>query len=207
MTSVVVSCSTRAFTVGGTVAGLAGTGLDPAPQRRATTSRSCGSGSFAFAAPVPSGGTYAVTVAQQPTGPSQTCTVSSGSGSVGSGPVTGVLVTCQTDTFSVGGTVSGLAGSGLILSVSFDGGPGQDLPIASSDPFSFPQPGVAGSSYSVTVKTQPTSPWQTCSVAGGSGVVNGPVSTVAVSCATNLYAISGTISGYAGSGLVHHHPG
>ena len=35
-------------------------------------------GTFTFPAPVPSGGTYAVTIKTQPSGPTQTCTLAGG---------------------------------------------------------------------------------------------------------------------------------
>ena len=53
-----------------------------------------------------------MTVKTNPSG--QTCTVSSGSGTVGSANVTNVAVTCTTSTggsYTVGGTVSGLSGT------------------------------------------------------------------------------------------------
>ena len=52
----------------------------------------------------------------QPTG--QTCTVANGSGTIGGADVTNVAVTCVTNTiprYTIGGTVSGLSGSGLVL--------------------------------------------------------------------------------------------
>src|SRR5699024_9363203 len=52
-------------------------------------------GAFTFATQIAAGATYNVTVKTQPTGtPSQTCSVSGGSGTVGSAAVTSVSVTC-----------------------------------------------------------------------------------------------------------------
>ena len=53
-----------------------------------------GNGAFTFATPVGSGGAYNVTVKTNPSG--QTCTVSSGAGTVASANVTSVTVTCTT---------------------------------------------------------------------------------------------------------------
>jgi hypothetical protein len=58
-------------------------------------------------------------------------------------------------------TVSGLAGSGLVLHSSL----GDDLSIASNGTFAFATKAAQGTAYDVTVGVQPTSPWQTCEVA------------------------------------------
>ena len=73
------------------------------------------SGNFTFEGSASSGTAYAVTVSAQPTVPSQTCTVANGAGIVGSGNVSDIAVKCVTNTYSVGGTVGGLVGSGLTL--------------------------------------------------------------------------------------------
>ena len=99
--------------------------------------------------------------------------------------------------YSVGGVVLGLLGSGLVLTSE-----GEDLPVASDGTFAFPKKRTSGANYLVSVKTQPSEPWQTCIVSGGSGAIgNGNVSTVAVSCATDSYAIGGTVAGLNGTGL------
>ena len=78
-----------------------------------------GETSFDFANDLASGSVYAVTVATQPTNPSQSCTVTSGgSGTVTNGAVTSIAVTCTTNTYQVGGEVSGLTGTGLTLATA-----------------------------------------------------------------------------------------
>jgi ZU5 domain len=79
--------------------------------------------------------------------------------------------------FSVGGAVSGLTGSGLVLA-----NPGSsNLPIAADGSFTFAPTVGAGSAYAVSVLTQPAG--QTCTVVNGSGTANANVTNVAVSCA------------------------
>ena len=168
-----------------------------------TRCRSPGNGPFTFPTALPGGTRYAVTVAGQPANPSQTCTVSNGSGTVGKANVTSVVVTCVTNQvprYTVGGTTKGLAGPGLVLRNNG----GDDLAVTSDGPFTFATPLTSGSSYSVTVFSQPSG--QTCSVSGGSGSVgNANVTSVAVSCVTNpppRYTVGGTVTGLATSGLV-----
>jgi hypothetical protein len=200
VTTVVVNCSTSQFLVGGTVSGLAGTGLVLATAGQADLTVLSSASSFAFGSAVPPGAAYAVTVKTQPASPSQTCTVANGTGTVGSGNVTNIAVTCVTNTYTVGGTVSGLSGTGLVLSTA-----GQaDLAVAASaTTFTFGSPAASGSAYAVTVKTQPTSPSQTCAVTTGSGTVaGGNVTSVVVTCTTATFTVGGTVSGLVGSGLV-----
>ena len=99
-------------------------------------------------------------------------------------------------TYTLSGTVSGLSGTGLVLSNS-----GVNLAISSGTTFGFAQPLNAGAAYNVTVATQPGSPAQVCTVANGSGTANANVSNVSVTCVTVAYTISGTVSGLTGTGL------
>src|SRR6185436_8729115 len=102
-------------------------------------------------------------------------------------------------TYTVGGTVSGLAGSGLVLRNNG----GNDLAIAAaSGAFTFTTALTSGTSYSVTVQTQPANPTQNCSVASSSGTLAANVTNVAVTCVTNTYKVGGTVSGLLGTGLV-----
>jgi len=82
---------------------------------------------------------------------------------------------------TVGGTVTGLAGAGLVL----QNNGGDDLTVATSGAFSFATPLADGASYDVTILTQPASPPQICAVANGKGTIAGgaSVSSVAVRCA------------------------
>lgn len=184
-------------TIGGAVSGLKGSGL-VLQDNGGDTLKISGNGAFTFATAVAGGNTFNVTVSTQPTNPSQTCTVTHGSGTVSGDDITNVAVTCMTNSFTVGGTVSGLIGSGLLLA---DNG-ANNTPIAKNGAFTFTTALVSGSAYSVTVATQPTNPPQTCAVGNASGTVTtGNISTVSVTCATNTYSVGGYVSGLAGSGL------
>jgi uncharacterized delta-60 repeat protein len=80
--------------------------------------------------------------------------------------------------FTVGGTVDGLEGSGLVLVDQTT-----QLPVTSNGSFTFPGTFPAGSPYDVRVTAQPTNPDQVCNVVDGTGSVNANVSNVAVHCA------------------------
>lgn len=111
----------------------------------------------------------------------------------------------QPQSHKVGGNVTGLAGTGLVLAIN-----GTDnLTITGNGTFVFPSTLADNQTYSITVATQPTvaSPSlpQTCFVSSGTGTVQGAdVQNVAVSCVNNAarYAYvanggSNEISGYA----------
>ena len=74
--------------------------------------------SFTFTTEIANNGAYVVTVMSQPSNPSQTCTVTGGSGTVTSADVTSVVVTCAFD-YTIGGTIAGLSGSGLVLPLRY----------------------------------------------------------------------------------------
>jgi N-acetylneuraminic acid mutarotase len=198
VTTVQVACTNivSTYTIGGTVSGLSGAGLVLQNNGGNNLSISA-SGPFTFTTPIASGATYTVTVLTQPSGPAQTCTVTNGSGTATTN-VTTVQVTCTTSTYTIGGTVSGLSGTGLVLQDNDD----NNLPISANGPFTFTTPVTSGATYAVTVLTQPSGPAQTCTVANGSGTATANVTTVQVACTTSTYTIGGTVSGLSGTGLV-----
>ncbi len=191
VTNVAVNCTTNTFSIGGTVSGLAGTGL-VLRNNGGNNLAINANGAFTFTTPVASGAAYAVTVFTQPSNPTQTCVVSNGAGTVGAANVTNVAVNCTTNTFTIGGTVSGLAGAGLVLSNNG----GNNLTINGNGAFSFTTPIASGATYAVTVLTQPTALSQTCVVTNGAGTVtDANVTNVAVACTTNSFAVGGTLTG------------
>jgi 6-phosphogluconolactonase (cycloisomerase 2 family) len=197
VTNVTVTCTTNSFTLGGTVSGLAGTGL--VLRNGATNLSVAANGAFAFPAAILSGTAYAVTVGTQPTG--QTCAVANGSGTIGAAAVSNVAVTCSAiPTFTIGGSVSGLAtGASVVL----QNNGGNNLTVTASGSFTFSTPVASGSTYAVTVLTNPTTPSQNCTVTlNGTGTATANVTNVGITCVTNTFTVGGTVSGLAGTGLV-----
>ena len=184
----------RSVHVGGTVSGLAGSGLVLQNNGGDDLAISA-DGAFTFATALDDGSAYGVTVFTQPGAPSQTCAVSNGSGTLAGADVTDVAVTCVTDQFNVGGTVSGLLGSGLVL----QNNGGDDLAISADGAFTFATALDDGSAYGVTVFTQPGAPSQTCAVSNGSGTLAGADMTdVTVTCVTDQFTVGGNVSGLTG---------
>ena len=191
VTSVQLTC-TNIYTIGGTISGLSGSGLVLQDNGGNNLTVSAGTTSFAFSTGIASGSAFNVTVFSQPSNPTQTCGVTAGaSGTVASGSVFSVVVTCTTNTYTIGGAISGLSGSGLILQ---DNG-GNNLPVsADATSFTFTTAVASGGTYSVTVLTQPSNPTQTCGVtAGGNGAVaSANVTSAVVSCIDGMpFALTG----------------
>ena len=189
VTNVAITCSADIYTVGGSVSGLSGTVV---LHNNGGDSLSISSnGAFTFATAVADGGSYAVTVATQPTG--QTCSVSSGAGTIAAADVTNVSVICAAGAYTVGGTVSGLSGTVVLRNNG-----GDSLSVSSAGSFTFATAVADGGSYAVTVATQPTG--QTCSVSSGIGTIAAAnVTDVSVNCTTNTYTVGGTVSGLSGT--------
>jgi hypothetical protein len=83
-------------------------------------------------------------------------------------------------TYTIGGTVAGLTGAGLVL----QNNGGSNLVVNSAGAFTFAGSVAAGTSYSVSVSAQPANPGQTCVVANGTGTANANVTSVSVTCTT-----------------------
>jgi hypothetical protein len=187
--------------VGGTVTGLAGTGLVLQLNGGGDLTLGASASAFKFPVQLAEGTAYGVTVLGQPTNPPQRCDVSGGAGTVGGADVASVAVTCTPlgSAITLGGSVSGVVGRGLVLRKDAT----TTLAVAPGVlSFTFPGTVAPGSTYAVTVDSQPYLPWQTCTVANGTGTATSPVNSVAVVCSTNQYAVSGTVTGLTGTGLV-----
>jgi hypothetical protein len=92
-------------------------------------------------------------------------------------------------TYFIGGTITGLTGSGLVLSM-----PGQaDLTVAPGQTtFTFANKVKNGTDFTVSVATQPAA--QTCSVDHGTGRVLGADVQVAVTCADGVWSATGALA-------------
>lgn len=177
-----ISCS-NTYTVGGTVTGLTGGSL-VLKLNNTITKIVAGNGTFSFATGLTTGTTYNVGIGIQPTG--QTCSVTGGSGIMGNTNVGNISVSC-TSTYAIGGAVTGLnAGNNVILQLNGT----SNKPITTNGSFTFSTKLPAGSSYGVTVISQPSG--QFCIVTNGIGVMpSNAISTIQVSC-LNTYSLSGT---------------
>jgi DNA-binding beta-propeller fold protein YncE len=206
------------YTVGGTVTGLTGSGLVLMFRDSALSGPHAinlavpTSGGFTFAPAVPQGSSYTVYVGTQPSAPVQNCVLTNDAGVVGTGNVTTVAVTCSTvASYTVGGTVSGLVGSGLALAICIFrshrvvGGfyeCGSPLQVSANGAFTLGDAYPAMSPFPdrVEVTQQPSSPTQRCVVYNASIGIQGATDTgVMVACSAFSYvtnAADNTLSAY-----------
>jgi hypothetical protein len=120
------------------------------------------------------GSTYTVSVKTQPAG--LTCTVSGATGTMRASAVTDVAVTCASTSYTLGGSISGLTTSGLVLT---DGTEALTV-SANARQFSMPNALAYGSLYKVTIQSQPSG--GSCQITDGTGTVSEEVGTVSVTC-------------------------
>ena len=121
-----------AYAISGTVTGLTGSGL--VLHNGADDLVVTAAGPFFFSTALDAGQSYDVTVQSQPSAPAQHCTVANGSGTAGTNDPSKVTVSCSASTgYTVGGTVTGLTGSGLILDVIVSGAqPLASVPVSTA---------------------------------------------------------------------------
>ncbi len=95
----------------------------------------------------------------------------------------------QTGTpYTIGGNISNLSGE-LILQNNGT----NPYTTSSSGAFTFSASQASGSTYDVSVSSQPET--QTCSVTNGSGIVgNSNITNIGVTCATHAYTVGGVVS-------------
>ncbi len=147
---------------------------------------------YTFNTKIPTGGVYDVTVLTQPTRPTQTCTVTNGSGVVDAKKVK-VVASCTTNTYTLGGTVSGLVGQVTlqdVVNTAFTFKIQDKLIIDTPGSFTFPSALKDRTLYAISVNRQPTA--QTCSVVSfAAGALDGAdVSNAVVKCVDNTPTVS-----------------
>ncbi|HUW75535.1 MAG TPA: DUF3443 family protein [Gallionella sp.] len=173
-----ITCSQSTYTIGGAVSGLSGSQVTLLDNGGNNTPISA-NGSFVFSTPIANGSAYSVTVGSQPSG--QTCWVTYGSGTVSSANITNVAVVCSSaaSTYSVSAIVTGLLSN---TSVVLQDNSADNLTFTANGTANFSTTLSNGSTYHVTVLTQPTG--ETCTVTNGSGTISGANVTVSVACAS-----------------------
>lgn len=190
--NVMVTCSARAYGLGGTISGLNGAGLVLA---NGTNRVAVATGASDFnLAPVAFSSAYSVTVATQPAGLS--CAVTQGKGNMPAAAVTSIEVACADQPYTLGGNISGLNSSGLVLTDGTDW-----LAVAANaNRFSMPTRVTFSSKYTVTVAAQPAG--ANCTVTGGSASMPAnDVSTVQVTCAARYWTWQGGPNASRASGV------
>jgi len=188
-----IVCSDFPFKVGGTVSGLAAGASLTALNNNGDLTTISSNGPFQFPSPIAQNGSYAVTLASQPS--KQSCTVNSGSGAGVISNVSNVAIVCSDASFSLSGAVVGLSAGEQVTLFNNSGDATTVVATATgAASFAFKTPLASNGSYLITVATQPNG--KTCTVLNGNGVgVVADVSNVSVLCSEVAFKVSGTLSG------------
>ncbi len=129
------------------------------------------------------GSSYLVTINTQPTSPNKTCVIVNGSGTVTGTDITNVDITCTTNTYFIGGSVTGLINDNSIV---LQNNLSDDLQLCNQTTFVFSTPLTDQSTYDITILTPTNSPTQNCSVVNGSSTLAGDdVTNVEIACAND----------------------
>jgi uncharacterized repeat protein (TIGR03803 family) len=155
-----------------------------------TESVSAGQTTRILPALLPTGSSYRVMIQTQPAG--ETCSISNGVGTMVAIAAAKVAVTCAANIYTVGGAITGLTASGLVL---LDNGGDATAVSANATQFTL-HTGVAyGSTYSITVQSQPAG--LVCSVSSGTAPMGAAdVAGIAIACGSNF----SLLHAFAGSG-------
>ena len=199
------SAAAETHTVSGTVSGLRESALGLKVQiSSGETFTFLADGTFTFPAALLVGTSYGVTIVTQPSKPDQTCVVNNGSGTISNADVSNIAIVCPYGaTYTIGGTVSGLA-TGSTLSLVYRGanlGAPIFLSVTADGAFTFADvhtSATSGVDYGVQVSSQPVNPNQSCVVSNGNGTMgSADVTTVAIACgpATGSFTVGLTING------------
>ncbi len=189
--NVTVDCTTATYMLGGSVTGLT-TGT--ITLNNGGDSVSTGNGMFTFPTGIPSGTNYNVTLGS---GAPASCHVFGGTGTIGNANVMTVVVNCNPNAYTIGGTVTGLTGT-----VQLKDNGGDLISVSANGSYAFPTPIATSATYNVTVSAQPGYPpaSQTCVVSNASGTVTvTPVTNVDINCTTNTFHVSGSSTGVNGT--------
>ena len=144
-----------------------------------------------FATSYASGSTYTVSVKTQPAG--QTCTLSGNASGTITSNIT-VNATCVTNNFTISVAVTGLTGTLVMQDDKSD-----TLTFTTNNTQTFASSYASGSTYTVSVRTQPAG--QTCTLSSNaSGTITGNI-TVTATCAAsgNDLTLSVAVSGLSGT--------
>lgn len=165
------------FTIGGSLTGLEKTESITLELNGKDPLKVAANGKFTFTTALATGATYTVKISATPAG--ETCTVTGGTGTVAHANVTAVHIACALKSYTIGGTISGLAAGGSVT-LTLEG---KDTQTFEKDgAFTFTTKVDYKTSYAVMLDTE--SAGQACMVtAHGTGTVPAAaVTDVSVAC-------------------------
>lgn len=195
-----VQTQTTDYSIGFTVSGILGKGLEVANGSESILVEK--DGTYTFKTKQLTQSTYNVSIKTKPKEPEQNCEVAGGQGTIVRGNVDTIRINCGSAINSkvkITGTISGLQGSGLQISNTSSAG--NETINVNSTSFAFTSI-PSGSTYSFAVATQPSNPSQTCTITAPtnlSGTASFSDLSLTVNCTTNSYSVSAQVTGIVGT--------
>ena len=123
---------------------------------------------------------FSVSITSQPDTPNQTCEFTNENSGTLAGDHVTVLVNCTTQSYLIGGTLTGLINGN---SITLQNNLTDEIEISSNGSFVFTMPILDQQDYNVTIKNQPNNPIQPCDVINGNASVAGSdVTTIEINC-------------------------
>lgn len=190
LAAILAGCGGKAsFVVGGSVSGLNNQGLVLQDNGGSDLPVAAGATSFSFPNSISYGTEYKVSIKSQPE--HMTCQVLNPTGSAGHTTVINIVVSCSQNSYSLGGTITGLKLDGLVL---VNGASGSVTLTKTATSFTMPGTIPVGTPYGVSVLTQPSqtdatsgvTTTQTCAIVQGTGsgiMGDANVNNIQVNCA------------------------
>ncbi len=183
------SAECAAFTLGGTVRGLAG-------QLQLVVNNGeplavAQDGAFMFPTGLINRTYYEVTVKEQPN--RQTCVVKYGVGRIHAENVDSIIVKCEENRYQLAGQADGIEGP-VTLKLN---GNAETLILRKDGPFQFRTTLTHGTPFEITLASQPAP--LSCALSRGAGNILDNVGDIAISCEPLLFAVGGQVTGLAGN--------
>ncbi len=185
-TTVAFTCTLGTYTISATAVGLTSGQTLVLQDNQSDALTFATNSTQTFTKSYSSGASYTVSVMTQPSG--ETCTLSGNSTGTITSDVT-VTATCSPVTYSISAQVTGLTSGTLIVQDDKN----DQLSFTSNTTQKFASAYASGSSYTVSVATQPVN--QTCTLSGNSTGTITSNTTVTATCTASTTHPLGTVSG------------
>lgn len=202
--NVVVTCDAPTYTVSGSISshtGIVTVTYDDQYGEPISQQIASGTSSFEFTG-LYNGAQFQVTSSIEQSA-NQSCTGSNTSNTINGQDISNISIECSNDpSYSIGGTITGLARGSVTLVNTIDGSETDVKAFSNAGIFVMSQALFAGQNYDVSVQSDPST--QTCSViSGGQGQVSGAIQNIVVECLdVTQHTITTTIQGLENTDVI-----
>jgi hypothetical protein len=173
-----VSCTINQYFIGGMTSGFV-TG-NPVTLKLDAQNLNVATTTFIFVHPLGDESHYNATIIAEPLSPSQSCTLFNGSGQIAGEDITDLEVHCNTNQYTIGGTVFGLLTSNSLV---IQNNLSNDLNINANGNFVFSTALDDLGGYNVTIETPAINPIQPCTITNNNGNLAGnDINNVIITC-------------------------